>query len=199
MGARDKGSAFEREVAKDFTERFNENFRRTPLSGGFDKNIVQGDIFCNNKKFSLVIECKNHKRLSIPQWWRQVRDDAKKWKIPVLVFKFSGRYHSTQTATFKQNVHGKVALLKVKDYLKLGGTIQPDFPIINPESKLNVPKYFGELYVGHKAVVINTHILTGKQDSYILIMLDDFLGDVRTDRCYKRIIGIRPRYRETSI
>lgn len=39
------------------------------------------------------IECKNHKNLHIPEWWRQARELEKIGREPVLVFKLpNGRY-----------------------------------------------------------------------------------------------------------
>jgi hypothetical protein len=192
MGVREKGSTFERKVAEKFTERFNIPFRRTPLSGGFDKRYVQGDIFSSNKKFSLVIECKNHKRFHVPDWWKQVRDDTPRWKVPVLVMYFSGTYHKNTKYHFKKNQTGIFALLRVKDYQK----ISKKESILNVtsygETKLSMPKYLDDIVnKKHEAVLITTEILTGKRDSYILIPLDSLLDSVYTNRCFKRIIAIK--------
>ena len=65
--ARNKGSNFERDVAKRFKERYNIDLKRTPQSGGFAKKSdksedFRGDITLvdSKKELLLHIECKNH-------------------------------------------------------------------------------------------------------------------------------------------
>jgi hypothetical protein len=61
--SRDKGSRFERRVAKLFGEVFNRKLRRTPLSGG---HHIKCDIYDpENDDFPYYIECKFHKDFSI--------------------------------------------------------------------------------------------------------------------------------------
>jgi len=76
-----KGSAYERVVAKLFTEQFYPNgggeFRRVPLSGGWDKRVAPGDLIALgsgvadcigeeqalviDRRFPFCVECKNYR------------------------------------------------------------------------------------------------------------------------------------------
>lgn len=57
--SRDKGSRFERKIAKLFSDAFNMNIRRVPLSGGLD---IKSDLYCpEDDSFPYFVECKNRK------------------------------------------------------------------------------------------------------------------------------------------
>lgn len=103
INSRDKGSKFERVIAKMFTEVYGVEFHRTPLSGGLhwkNDNNISGDIVPPaNINFKYSIECKNVEESwdfdkiiegtsKIWDWWSQAVRDAKDYKkIPVLIFK----------------------------------------------------------------------------------------------------------------
>ena len=74
--AKQKGNAWEREVAKDLSETFNENFIRVPNSGAYtgganvfridqlteqQKRMMDGDIMVPPCLSRYKIECKNYK------------------------------------------------------------------------------------------------------------------------------------------
>jgi hypothetical protein len=74
--AKQKGNAWEREVAKDLSEVFNENFIRVPNSGAYtgganfhrldqltesQKRMMNGDIMVPPCMSSFKIECKSYK------------------------------------------------------------------------------------------------------------------------------------------
>ena len=102
VSGRNKGSKFERDVAKDVSDWTGVYFTRVPMSGGWNKT---GDITPKDPKemvhFQFNIECKNQKVFStsslmdcagkgmnqaIKGWWKQCTDDAiKSKKIPLLV------------------------------------------------------------------------------------------------------------------
>lgn len=106
--AKSKGRGFENDIAKLLTKWSGHKFQRVPLSGGWDKKIVSGDVFCaaeykrnsgQNVKVPLSIECKNQEGWTISQlfqisekcplrlWWDQSVNDSKKIKkLPALVF-----------------------------------------------------------------------------------------------------------------
>ena len=57
--SRDKGSRFERKIAKLFSDAFDMNIRRVPLSGGLD---IKSDLYCpEDDSFPYFVECKNRK------------------------------------------------------------------------------------------------------------------------------------------
>ena len=89
---RNKGSRFERETAERLSLWWTDGvdpkaLRRVPLSGGYDKTAVSGDIAClvNPLEFPLSIECKNCEGWDLLQifegtgpvfkWWKQCIDD----------------------------------------------------------------------------------------------------------------------------
>lgn len=101
---RNKGATFERKIAKQVSVWTGVEFKRTPMSGGWNKS---GDITPKDPKamidFPFSIECKNQECWSVPAffgcrkwknapkaisaWWKQCEDDSVKHKkIPVLVF-----------------------------------------------------------------------------------------------------------------
>lgn len=103
INSRDKGSKFERKVAKMLSEVYGCEFHRTPLSGGLhwrEANGVSGDIVPpEDISFPYNIECKNvetdwdfDKIISgtskFWEFWEQASRDAKEnKKIPLLIFK----------------------------------------------------------------------------------------------------------------
>ena len=91
--SKNKGSSYERDVAKKFKEVYKEELTRTPQSGGFAKKSskadeFRGDIVSLNEKVNLIlhIECKNSKTWSLPSWFLQAESDAPKGKIPCVIF-----------------------------------------------------------------------------------------------------------------
>lgn len=103
-GARNKGSSFERTIAKFMSGWWGGNFNRTPGSGGLRWDSAQsiaGDIVPpEGMNFPFVIECKKHEGWILDHvllntgepknWFAQVVMDArriKKYKkVPMLVF-----------------------------------------------------------------------------------------------------------------
>lgn len=99
---RNKGSKFERDIAKGVSDWTGYEFKRTPMSGGWAKT---GDITPKDPigmvYFPFSIECKNQVGFSasalmdcagydinktIQSWWKQCVDDSmKSKKIPLLV------------------------------------------------------------------------------------------------------------------
>lgn len=87
--SRRKGASYERIVAQLLKSFWNEEFRRTPLSGGWAKKTITGDIIPvdrNRDNFPFSIECKNRKSVSIPAWLAQTKADCPATKLPLLIF-----------------------------------------------------------------------------------------------------------------
>ena len=87
--SRRKGSSYERVVARILQSIWSEEFRRTPMSGGWAKKKITGDIVSVDRttnNFPFSIECKNRKTLSIPAWLKQAIEDCPLIKIPLLFF-----------------------------------------------------------------------------------------------------------------
>ena len=78
-----KGSKFEQFVVDTLNDTIDPKARRTRASGaGYDK----GDIY--SPGLNWVIECKNHKHLSIINWIEQSeRENVGGHNLPVLMFK----------------------------------------------------------------------------------------------------------------
>jgi hypothetical protein len=109
-GGRQKGSAFEREIAKQIIEAFahkgitKEDCYRTPGSGGhrFAKKVDPGDLVFSKrlrKYWEFAVECKFYASISmdllmvpnvkegvISAWWKQAVASAGNHK-PLLVFR----------------------------------------------------------------------------------------------------------------
>ena len=90
--SKNKGASFERKLAKIFKEAFGIDFVRTPLSGGFARNMdgaegFRGDIVPADRDavFLLHVEAKNAKVWSFPRWMAQAEADAPEGKIPIVV------------------------------------------------------------------------------------------------------------------
>ena len=100
-----KGRSFENEVAKLLTEWSGVTWKRVPMSGGWHKDIITGDIFCSAEyekgstiRVPISIEIKKQESFNImhlfkettglvDSWWEQAITDAKKAsKVPVVIF-----------------------------------------------------------------------------------------------------------------
>ncbi len=84
--AKQKGNAWERDVAKDLSETFNENFIRVPNSGAYtgganvyridqlteqQKRMMDGDIMVPPCLSRFKIECKNYKTFDFHQLFNE--------------------------------------------------------------------------------------------------------------------------------
>ena len=84
--AKQKGNAWERDVAKDLSETFNENFIRVPNSGAYtgganvfridqlteqQKRMMDGDIMVPPGLSRYKIECKNYKAFDFHQLFNE--------------------------------------------------------------------------------------------------------------------------------
>lgn len=102
-----KGKTYERKIAGLLTDFTDVNFRKTPGSGGFNKQGVMikqesfcGDVICDRADFKFCVEAKNrdtfnfHSLLVNPntaafsEWWHQCLEDAKSVNLlPIMFFK----------------------------------------------------------------------------------------------------------------
>lgn len=113
--SKDKGSRFERELAKQFQEWSGLELRRTPLSGGWAKQNpnASGDITCIDPDalFPFHIEAKNNESWNweailrgtcqvFEDWWDQTISTCPATKVPLLVF--SKNYHSTWVVFWRE-------------------------------------------------------------------------------------------------
>ena len=86
----EKGKRYERKIAKKINVALGTNLKRTPLSGGMD---LKGDILQFNPDspiYRFHMELKDHKKLTIPSWWKQATSDCPMSKVPVLGFNLKG-------------------------------------------------------------------------------------------------------------
>lgn len=91
--SKNKGSNYERSIAKKFKAKYDEELVRTPQSGGFAKKSTKADDFRGDitlleedKELGLHIECKNTQTWSLPKWFQQAESDCPKGKKPVVIF-----------------------------------------------------------------------------------------------------------------
>lgn len=106
-----RGKTYERRCAKILTEFTSTNFRKTPGSGGFNKQglsireeLFCGDLICDKSTFLYCIEAKNREEFSFTallkspetaaftKWWYQCVTDAKAVNLkPLMFFKPNNR------------------------------------------------------------------------------------------------------------
>jgi hypothetical protein len=97
-GSKNKGSSFERLIATAFSEWWGEekSFRRTPMSGGWDRNRACGDLI-TPEGFPFTVEMKNFEAWDIlhlitseksvlGQHWKQTLNETAPGKLPLLIF-----------------------------------------------------------------------------------------------------------------
>ena len=105
--SRNKGSRFERTIAKAWESWTGYKFSRTPGSGGWAKaKDAMGDLVCTDEKhsrrFPFSIEFKNYQEIKfehillglksckIISFWEQATKDAKRaGKIPILIMRYN--------------------------------------------------------------------------------------------------------------
>lgn len=97
--SRNKGQKAERELAKILSHWYGKELRRTPLSGGWAKDHVQGDI-AGDADFPLSVECKTHKKFrlewlwdfdcEVQSWWEQTLKQCKLGKLAFLCIRQEG-------------------------------------------------------------------------------------------------------------
>jgi hypothetical protein len=110
IGRRSKrrGKTYERRCAQLLSDWTKINFRKTPGSGGFNKQggvvireeLFCGDLICDKNDFKFCVEAKNRESFSFiallknpntadfSEWWWQCLDDAKRVSLyPILFFK----------------------------------------------------------------------------------------------------------------
>lgn len=86
--SRDKGHNFEREFCRWVREEFD------MTRDQFGRNLKQYGLAQEGDTDALGLflpECKNHKRLSLPTFWRQAVEQAKRRNLmPLLIYKVHG-------------------------------------------------------------------------------------------------------------
>lgn len=98
-----KGSNFELTCCKLLKDWWGGDFKRVPLSGGWDKSVMTGDIFRTlpdgniDNNFPFSIECKKQEGWTFTQlfkqtgpvrtWWKQCSEEALiRNRAPILIF-----------------------------------------------------------------------------------------------------------------
>lgn len=90
VNARRKGNCYELKIGHILSEQFSPvEFKRNPLSGGWDKGISDLTPWIENRIvfFAFGLECKNDKSMSLKDWFRQSIKAVKRTpKVPVVIF-----------------------------------------------------------------------------------------------------------------
>lgn len=108
--SKSKGRGFEQEIATIFSKWSGTKWMRVPQSGGWNKRVVAGDVFCEREYISvsgkreelfvpISVECKKQEGWGFEQlfrdsekcplrlFWEQAANDAEKIKkLPVMIF-----------------------------------------------------------------------------------------------------------------
>lgn len=143
-GGRLKGKGFERDLASILTKWSKMTHKRTPLSGGWNSQIVSGDVFCVaeynsleakirvpvsweakcNEAWDLAQLFKNSDKSPLNKWWRQASLGAKQIKkTPILVFtkNYFPRFVLLKTNTL--NKLTKLTRKPYKNFIHINGSI----------------------------------------------------------------------------
>lgn len=116
-----KGSNYERKVARMYKESLNVNLVRTPMSGGFQKNVkatnIKGDLSCldENIDFLLHTECKDQKTVKIRNWFEQACEDCPSKHIPTVVMHLIQQIKNGKVVSESEDL----IVLRVKDFLRI--------------------------------------------------------------------------------
>lgn len=88
MNTRQKGQLLEKHVCEQIKAKGIDLHARPSYNSGAT-NTEKADIWTSMMILgqNAGIECKNHKTLAIPDWWKQVRKLESLGREPVLVFK----------------------------------------------------------------------------------------------------------------
>jgi len=95
-----RGATYERHICVKLSEWWGSEIRRTPMSGGWQKTVISGDVAATEHDFPFSVECKNQegweftelltaKTPCFCEWWAQCKIDNSKLtipKMPLLVF-----------------------------------------------------------------------------------------------------------------
>lgn len=104
-----KGKDFEKEISVILTRRTGALYKPTPGSGAM-RRVFPGDIMkIGNKPSvidSVILECKNHKTIRMPDWIDQVEEETKdaglnKW---LLFFKRKGKIYATMDISYLEKL-----------------------------------------------------------------------------------------------
>jgi hypothetical protein len=133
--SRDKGSSYERKVAKLFNEAYGTVLVRTPLSGGFHKSKdsdMKGDLINLDPStvFRLHLECKNHRVWRLKDWILQAQEEAR-GKIPIII---AHQHQETGDKPIKAN---DFVILQLSDFLNL---VEQDKVVTNRERASDTKK-----------------------------------------------------------
>lgn len=126
-----KGSTYERKIAKMYKESLGVELVRTPMSGGFQKNIkatnIKGDLSCldDSIDFRLHTECKDQKTVKIRDWFNQACEDCPENHIPTVVLHLIQVIKNNKVTNNSEDL----IVLRTKDFLN-----------IVDKSKIIVPK-----------------------------------------------------------
>lgn len=139
-GAKNKasGSDYERRIAKMLEAWWGCPFRRTPNSGGWDKQstdgevMAVGDIISTDPDFPFAIECKHRKEAlnlfsvqsdssdMILDWWKQCKDDADTIKKAPLLIMSCGRTEYAMFLNYAQSEHTEPEHSRVLELMDKG-------------------------------------------------------------------------------
>ncbi len=88
MNTRQKGQILEKHVCDQIRAKGLDDHVRPSFNSGAT-NTEKADIWTSLMFLgqNIGIECKNHKTLSLPEWWLQVRKLESLGREPVLVYK----------------------------------------------------------------------------------------------------------------
>jgi len=147
VNSKQKGSEYERKIAKILSKYWGEDFHRTPMSGGLhwkEDNRVAGDIVTPPESvYPFTTECKKRQEWSMDQllkgtgeieeWWNQAVGDSVRVKLKPLVI-------------FAKNFSPDFMMLRYEDFKPLEDKIEsPKFNYFVVNSPKHEPRVICQL------------------------------------------------------
>lgn len=165
INSKNKGNTYERQIASEFSEKFNDIFKRVPQSGAIvggqnrSKNlqlredaqeILAGDIICP-KWFPFSVECKNYGEKQAPNMYTLLENDSAKLEEWLSQAKGDAEFaHKEWLILVKITRKAEYAVLdKTKFFNTCPYDILPQKFIIYKESVIIDKKSFINSYIEH--------------------------------------------------
>ncbi len=124
INSKSKGNRTEREFAKILSDRFNMEFKRTPMSGAWGtfnrdqevredaKEILSGDIICP-PKFIFSIECKSRQEFN---FWDLLNEDVQHLEIDDWIWQ--AEQDASASSKEPKITYGKYVIMRFDYFLK---------------------------------------------------------------------------------
>lgn len=193
--SKQKGSSYERRIASLFSEIFKPLvFKRVPLSGGWDKTLVTGDLIPWLEDvityFAFSIECKNHKTLSLKAWIRQAEEDIiGKIQQAIVIFHVNRRKGLPKGEDFVA-IEVDTLHYYLKSSVRKAKPAKIEYADFRNKSRWSLEEWIQEVFGYQSDNKIRAIFLDYDGRDFAILRLNQFLGIVNRRRAIKKLWGI---------